>query len=367
MTGTYSTDTTIATNEPADWGWDEGWSLAFEQYAIGGLEPARVVAQHRGAWLIAGRGGDLSASPSGRFRHMALDGELPTVGDWVAFSPSPHTGEARIEAVLPRRSQFRRRAAGSQVGAQVIAANVDTLFVATSLNGELNVRRLERYVAMAHDASVEPVVLLTKRDLVEDGEAIAANLAGALGVAAVALSSVTGEGVDALKTWYRAGRTLAIVGSSGVGKSTLLNRLAGQLLMITREIREDDSRGRHTTTHRELFRLPGGALMVDTPGMRELGLWDADDGVEAAFADIAEIAAGCHFADCRHDREPGCAVREAIADGRLDQRRLRSYRKLSAEVSSLPPAALRRERGRQFAKMVKNAAAEAKARKFSRE
>jgi ribosome biogenesis GTPase len=371
MTGSFAAEPSVATSyataDPADWGWDERWALAFEPYALAGLEAARVVAQHRGSWLIVGRAGELPAAPSGRLRHTALEGDLPAVGDWVAYSPSPHGGDGRIEAVLPRRSLFRRRAAGSQIGAQLIAANVDTLFVATSLNGDLNPRRLERYVAMGHDAGVEPVFLLTTRDLVDDGDAVAARLAAELGVIAIALSSVTGDGVAALEPWFKPGRTLAVVGSSGVGKSTLLNRLAGQLLMTTREIREDDARGRHTTTHRELFKLPGGPLMVDTPGMRELGLWDADEGVEAAFADIAEFAERCRFADCRHDREPGCAVREAIAEGRIDERRLRSYRKLSAEVGNLPPAALRRERGKQFAKVVKNAAAEAKARKLLRE
>jgi ribosome biogenesis GTPase len=279
---------------------------------------------------------------------------------------SPHAGEARIDAILPRRSAFRRRAAGSQLGVQLIGANVDTLFVATSLNGDLNPRRLERYVVMGHDAGVEPVLLLTKSDLVDDSESTAARLSADLSIATVALSSVTGEGVEAVESWFRVGRTLALVGSSGVGKSTLLNRLAGQLLMITREIREDDARGRHATTHRELFRLPGGALMLDTPGMRELGLWDADDGVEATFADIAEIATECRFADCAHEREPGCAVRAAIEDGRIDQRRLRSYKKLTAELAELPPPALRREKARQFAKMVRNTSAETIARKSYR-
>jgi ribosome biogenesis GTPase len=366
MTGSSLSDALPAGTDLGEWGWDDQWTAAFEGYAMAGFRPGRVVAQHRGAWMIVGEAGEMPATPTGRFRHTALDGDLPTVGDWVACSPSPHAGEGRIEAVLPRRSVFRRRQSGSQLGAQLIAANVDTLFVTTSLNGDLNPRRLERYVAMARDSGVEPVVLLTKSDLVDEGDAIAGRLAADLGVAAAALSAVTGEGVESLGTWFRPGRTLAVVGSSGVGKSTLLNRLAGQLLMVTREIREDDARGRHATTHRELFKLPGGALMLDTPGMRELGLWDADEGVEAAFADIVEIAADCRFADCRHDREPGCAVRQAIADGRIDARRLRSYRKLSTELSELPPPALRRERGRQFAKMVRNVSAEATARKVYR-
>jgi ribosome biogenesis GTPase len=355
-----------ATVNLADWGWDDRWDAAFEPLATAGLAPARVIAQHRGAWLAVTDGGELTATPTGRFRHEAEEGGLPAVGDWVGCVLSPHGGEARIDAILPRRSAFRRRAAGSQLGVQLIGANVDTLFVATSLNGDLNPRRLERYVVMGHDAGVEPVLLLTKSDLVDDSESTAARLSADLSIATVALSSVTGEGVEAVESWFRVGRTLALVGSSGVGKSTLLNRLAGQLLMITREIREDDARGRHATTHRELFRLPGGALMLDTPGMRELGLWDADDGVEATFADIAEIATECRFADCAHEREPGCAVRAAIEDGRIDQRRLRSYKKLTAELAELPPPALRREKARQFAKMVRNTSAETIARKSYR-
>jgi len=346
-----------------DWGWDERWSLEFAPLGSAGFTPARVIAQHRGSWTVADGAGERTATPSGRFRHRADGSGMPAVGDWIGCSLAPHAGDARIEAIVPRRSAFRRRAAGSQLGAQMIASNVDTLFVATSLNGDLNPRRLERYVATARDSGVEPVVLLTKADLVGDGEATAARLASELDVAAVALSSVTGEGIESVETWFRPGRTLAVVGSSGVGKSTLLNRLAGQVLMLTREIREDDARGRHTTTHRELFRLPGGALMLDTPGMRELGLWDAEEGVEATFSDIAEIAAQCRFADCRHDREPGCAVREAIESGRIDARRLRSYRKLQTELSDLPPEALRRERGRQFYRMVRHASEEAMARK----
>ena len=349
-----------------DWGWDPGWQAAFGELADAGWQPARIVAQHRGAWVAVTEAGEVNATPSGRFRHRADEYGMPAVGDWIGCSLAPQGDEARIEAIVARRSAFRRRAAGSQLGAQMIGANVDTLFVVTSLNGDLNPRRLERYVAMGRDSGVEPVVLLTKSDLVEGGPDSATQLARELGVPAVAISSVTSEGIEAVEAWFRPGRTLAVVGSSGVGKSTLLNRLAGELLMLTRAIREDDARGRHTTTHRELFRLPGGALMLDTPGMRELGLWDAEEGVAATFADIAEIAGRCRFSNCQHDREPSCAVQEAIADGRIDQRRYRSYRKLQSESADLPPEALRRERSRQFYKMVRHASEEAMARKHYR-
>jgi ribosome biogenesis GTPase len=350
-----------------DWGWDGGW--ATELAAVTStldLAPARVVAQHRGLWLAITAGGEAQALPTGRFRHQAEEGDLPAVGDWVGGLPSPHGGEFRIETVLPRRSAFRRRAPGSRVGMQIVAANVDTLFVATSLNADLNPRRLERYVAMGRESGAEPVVLLTKSDLAAGADETAGRLAAQLRVEVIALSPKTGAGVDSVARWFAPGRTLALVGSSGVGKSTLLNRLAGERLMVTREIRDDDSRGRHTTTHRELFRLPGGALMLDTPGMRELGLWDADEGLDETFAEIVELAARCRFADCTHRTEPGCAVMAAVQAGRLDPKRLRSYRRLARELDEQPTAVERRQRDRKFGKMVRRVSEETVARKSYR-
>lgn len=348
------------------WGWDEGWAGAFAASGTTGLAPGRVIAQHRGLWLLATGDEESPASLTGRFRHMVEDGDLPAVGDWVGCVQPAH-GEARIDAILPRRSVFVRREAGSRVAAQVVAANIDVLFVATSLNGDLNPRRLERYVVMGRESGAEPVVLLTKADLSPDGEARAERLSNELRVsvvAVVALSARTGQGVDSVARWFRAGRTLALVGSSGVGKSTLLNRFAGEELMATREIREDDSRGRHTTSHRELFRLPGGALMLDTPGMRELGLWDAEDGVDKTFADLADLASRCRFADCSHRLEPGCAIHAAVAAGRLDQGRVKSYRRLFHELAEQPTsAAARREKDRRFGRMVRRAAADSMSRK----
>ena len=345
------------------WGWDQRWADAFAPLSGGDLWPARVIAQHRGAWILTSEAGETSASLTGRFRHEAFDGDLPAVGDWVGYLNSPHDGAARINAVLPRRSLLRRRAAGPRLAAQILAANVDTLFIATSLNGDLNPRRLERYVAMARDSGAEPVVLLTKSDLVDDATGSIAQLEAELRVAVVAFSSRDNTGLEALEHWFVAGRTVALVGSSGVGKSTLLNRLAGEELMLTREIREDDARGRHTTTHRELFLMSTGALILDTPGMREFGMWEADEGLDDTFEDIIELALQCRFADCSHKFEPGCAVRQAVAGKLIDHERLKSYRRLAHELAEQPSAAQRKEKARQFGKAVRNAANDSMARK----
>ncbi|MFH0751458.1 MAG: ribosome small subunit-dependent GTPase A, partial [Chloroflexota bacterium] len=298
-------------------GWDAAWTAAWESVARGtGHLPARVVAAHRGGWAVLTAAGatPLDGRVTGRLRHEAGPAELPVVGDWVAVDPRPAEGAATVHAVLPRRTQLRRKAPVDHgTPFQVLAANVDVVFVATSLNRELNPRRVERYMAMALESGALPVVVLTKVDLARDPVEVAVAEAQleevAAGVAVVATSAVSGEGLEAVRAFLGAGQTVALVGSSGVGKSTLANALLGEERLLVREIREDDARGRHATVSRQLVALPDGqGLLLDTPGLRELGLWDDGVGLDLAFADVTRAAAACRFTDCRHESEPGCAV-----------------------------------------------------------
>ena len=315
-------------------GWDDDWSESFEPYKNEGLEPARVAVQHRGGYVLVGERGELRGEAA---RRLVREGDLATVGDWVAFRLLPGEERALVEAVLPRRTKFSRKAAGpSGDQEQVVAANVDTVFVVSALGRDLNVRRLERYLATAWDSGAQPAIVLTKadlhRELVDDALREVATVA--FGVPVHPISNVTGEGLDALGQYLRPGRTVALIGSSGVGKSTLVNRLVGTELLATREVRADE-RGRHTTSHRELVALPTGGLLIDTPGMRELQLWDVSEGLGDAFADVTSLFAECRFNDCAHETEPGCAVRAALDEGRLAPDRWASYQKLQRELEAL--------------------------------
>jgi ribosome small subunit-dependent GTPase A len=303
-----------------------GWTADRAADLPPGCLPARVTRVDRGRLTVLGSDGEARVHPGAAlYDDAALAG--PAVGDWVALR-----GELAV-AILPRTSAFTRTVAGRSSAAQVVAANLDAVLVVDSLAGATRLRRVERYLAVAWGSGATPVVVLTKADLCDDVPAAVAEVAeDALGIEVLPVSSVTGEGVAAVRTLLGPGRTGAMVGPSGVGKSSLANALAGQVLAETREIRESDGRGRHTTTARELHLLPGGGMLVDTPGMRELGLYDDAEGVDTAYADVASLAAECRFRDCGHRSEPGCAVAAALDDGSLDPARYSAWRKLQAEA-----------------------------------
>ncbi|HYR09355.1 MAG TPA: ribosome small subunit-dependent GTPase A [Longimicrobium sp.] len=318
----------------ASFGWDESFARDFDILRAPGTVPARVVAEHRDRYVVRTAQGERAAVLAGRLRHRSsAREELPATGDWVAVDAGD--GTASIHAMLPRRSLFRRKAAGETTEAQVVAANVDVALVAAALPADVNARRIERYLALAWESGAVPVVLLTKADLVDDFDAAVRGVrAVAPGVEVAPVSAVTGAGVDALARWLKPGRTAVLLGSSGVGKSTLTNLLAGGDALRTGAVR-DDGKGRHTTTHRQLVRLRNGALLIDSPGMRELQLWTADAGLESAFADVEALAARCRFGDCAHESEPGCAVRAAAESGALDPERLESWKRLRRELAWL--------------------------------
>lgn len=327
-------------------GWDARWEDAFAPHAARGLVPGRVAIEFNHIYRVYAASGEVKAEHSGRVRHRAEGRhELAAVGDWVAIRPSPSVTsassassaarEGTIDAVLPRRSKFSRKVAGELTEEQVVAANIDAVFLVMGLDHDFNPRRLERYLLLAYESGATPVVLLTKSDLVEHVDPYMREVERLAPATPVhALSPRQGLGVETVLQHLGRGRTGALLGSSGVGKSTLINALMGSELLPTREVRAHDSRGRHTTRHRQLILLPDGGLLIDTPGMRELQLWDVAGAVSDAFDDIEALAAGCHFTDCRHRDEPRCAVKAAAEDGRLEPSRLASYLKLQDELRS---------------------------------
>ena len=322
----------------ADMGWDETAAKSFEAFAATpGVEPARVVIEFNHIYRIWAGDGELEAIASGRLKHQAASrSALPAVGDWVVIRRRRDDTRAAIIAVLPRRSWFSRKMAGAVTDEQVVAANVDVVFIVMALDGDFNLRRLERYLLLARESGASPVVLLTKPDLAPNLDAQATEVRSVTAELPVhVVSPKRNEGLDRIAAYLTAGRTGALLGSSGVGKSTIINRLVGQDVQKTREVRSADSRGRHTTIHRELVVLPNGGLMIDTPGMRELQLWDVGDAVRETFDDIETLAAGCHFTDCQHRGEPRCAVKDAVAEGRIDAARLESYLRLQDELAFL--------------------------------
>jgi ribosome biogenesis GTPase / thiamine phosphate phosphatase len=336
----------------ADYGWSAHFQEAATKLNYANTVPVRVTAVHRDAIDVAG------PQFSGRILttyHRPGEGEQPTVGDWIAFEPKG----SKIIAIYPRTSLFKRRNAGNTSRSQSILANVDTVLIVTSANLDFNIARLERYLALAFEAGVKPVVLITKADLVEDAEAFAREARAMVPDLAVQTINAKGPDVEAqLSSWLAKGQTIAFLGSSGVGKSTLVNALMGNTRQHTQGIREDDARGRHTTSGRSLHLMPSGAWLIDTPGMRELQVVDVADGIDTVFDDITALTVQCRFSDCKHTKEPGCAVRAAIEEGTLDPERLERFYKLQREERHNSEAAHQaHERNRNFGKMVKKATA----------
>jgi ribosome biogenesis GTPase / thiamine phosphate phosphatase len=343
-----------------------GYSSFFEEEfrAVDGegLVPGRVTSSHTHVYRVSTETDELLAEVSGKLRHEARGPEdFPAVGDWVAVAPRADEGRATIHLVLPRRTAFVRRAAGGRDEKQILAANVDTVFLIAGLDGDYNPRRIERALVLAWDSGAEPVVVLNKADLSTDVENRRREMqAAAEGVPVLVISAREGTGLESLAPYLVPGRTIVLLGSSGVGKSTLANKLLGQQRLPTSAVREHDQRGRHTTTHREILPLPGGALLLDTPGLREIQLWADDAALGSAFSDIAALAAGCRFHDCRHQGEPGCAVEAAVAAGELSEERLRSHHKLERELQH---QRVREDVGLQRAQKVKWKAIHKAARK----
>lgn len=327
-----------------DLGWNSFFQKHYQILTIAGSVPARVISESRGSYRVYCRHGELSAVISGKMRYCAGE-EYPAVGDWVAVKPLLKEQKCVIQAVLPRKSRFSRKVVGERTEEQIVATNIDTVFIVSGLDGgrSFNLRRMERYLILAWNSGATPVIILNKADLCNNIDVHVQSVESiAPGVSVHAVSARQKTGLEALRSYLTRGNTAAFLGSSGVGKSALINALLGVEKQVTGEVRQDDRMGRHTTTKRELILLPGGGMVIDTPGMREIQLWAGEEDLQGTFQDIEKLAKRCHFADCSHNAESGCAVKEAIERGELDPARLDSYHKLQNELQYL---AAREEQG----------------------
>lgn len=318
-------------------GWDSFFEKEFEPFKSEGYGVGRVALEHKGGYRLYTESGEIPAEITGRVRFEAAGrADFPAVGDWVVITIQPTEAKASIHVILPRKSKFSRKIAGSVTDEQIVATNIDTVFLIQSLDKNYNLRRLERYLVLALESGADPVIILSKADVCESVEERRLEVeAIAPGVPVHAISTKMGEGLEQLSAYIGAGRTIAFLGMSGVGKSTLINRLVGRDVQKVREVRAHDDRGVHTTRHRELVVLPTGGLLVDTPGMRELQLWDVGEGLSDSFSDVETLAAQCRFSNCTHRQEPDCAVREAVENGSLDTKRLENYLKMGKELEYL--------------------------------
>ncbi len=318
-------------------GWDPFFAKAYELLNAGEFLPARVAVQHKGHYLLYSELGELQGRITGRLRYLANDTtDFPAVGDWVVIRARPEEGTATITDILPRRTKFSRKVAGAATEEQIIAANIDKAFIVSGLDEDFNPRRIERYLVLTAESGAEPVIVLNKADLCDNLPDVLAEVNMlAEGVPVLVTSVKQEQGLDQLAASIGEGKTGTLLGSSGVGKSSIVNHLLGNDHMVTREVRESDSRGRHATTHRELVVLPAGGMLIDTPGMRELQLWGDNATATESFDDIDELVLACKFTNCRHETEPGCALRQALEDGTLDAGRFASYQKLQKELAYL--------------------------------
>jgi ribosome biogenesis GTPase len=314
-------------------GWDALLEQRFKPYSRQGFKAGRVAVEQKELYHVFTVLGDLPARITGKMRHAAKGRtDFPAVGDWVVLSYSSTDAEATIQTILPRKSKLSRKAAGKTVDEQILATNIDTAFIVTGLDGDFNVRRIERYLTVIWESGANPVVLLNKVDICTNPQEKLANVESvAFGVPMHLISARTGQGIEKVRSYLKTGRTAVLLGSSGAGKSTLINNLLGYERNRTQAVRKDDSRGRHTTAYRELIVLPRGGCIIDSPGIREIQVWDAASGIGETFEDVESLARECRFKDCHHENEPGCVVQEALKTGRLDAARYENYLKLRRE------------------------------------